>query len=113
VNDQPQQPKHPASRGSRTRGGDYGRDDDHGRDDDYGQDRDGRPKADPVLTRRFEALEKALHGTRTGGRRRALNWSGVDETAATFESIAGQLEFPPDRPTSDLPEESDATQSGG
>jgi hypothetical protein len=112
VNDETQQPKQPASPRSRTRGGDYGRDDDYRRSDYDGRDRDGRPKADPILTRRFEALEKALHGQRTGRRPRALNWSGVDETAVTFQSIESQLEVPPDRPTSDLPEESDAALSG-
>jgi hypothetical protein len=113
VNEQPQQPEKAAPKGSRTRGGDDERDNDYRGNDDYGRDRDARLKADPVLTRRFEALEKALHGTRTRHRRPALNWSGVDETAVTFESIEGQLELPPDRPTSDLPEESNASQAGG
>ena len=113
MNDQPQQPKQPASRGSRTRGGDDGRDDDYRPDGDYGPDRDGRPKADPVLTRRFERLEEALHGRRTRRGPRPLIWSGVIEPAVTFESIEGQLKLPPDRPMSDLPEESDGSQSGG
>jgi hypothetical protein len=110
VNDQPQQPKQPASRGSRARTGDYGTDDHRPND---GRDRDGRPKADPILSQRFEALEKALHGSPTSRGRRAFNWSGVDETAVTFTSIAAQLELPPDRPTSDLPDASAASQSGG
>jgi hypothetical protein len=112
VNDQPQQPKQPASRGSRARAGDYGTGDDRP-DHDHYRDRDGRPKADPILTKRFEALEKALHGSPTSRGRRALNWSGVDETAVTFTSIAAQLEVPPDRPTSDLPDDSAASPSGG
>lgn len=107
MNDQPQQPRQKASRGSRTQG----RND--GRDDDSGRDRDSRPKADPFLTSRFEELEKALHGTRTGPRRRALNWSWVNDTTKTFESIKTDLKVPKVRPSSDRPEESEASQSGG
>jgi hypothetical protein len=109
VTDHPQQPKQPGSRGRRARGGDVG-DDVYNPDDDNGRDRNGRPKADPVLTRRFEQLEEALHGRRNRRAPRALLWSGVIEPAVTFQSIEGQLELPPDRPTSDLP---DGSQSGG
>lgn len=109
MTDQPHQPKQPGSRGRQARGGAVGNDV-FSPGGDTGRDRDGRPTADPVLTRRFERLEEALHGRRNRRAPRALLWSGVIEPAVTFQSIEGQLELPPDRPTSDLP---DGSQSGG
>ena len=113
MTDQPQQPEQPASRRSRTRGRDGVSDDAYVPDRGHGRDFDNLPKADPELTERFERLELALHGRRTPRDARRLVWSGVIEPAVTFESIVGQLELPPDRPTSDLPPESDGSPSGG
>jgi hypothetical protein len=111
VSEETQQPEQTGSPGEPTPGGEHGPVDGH-RDHVVGRNGDGRPKADPILTRRFEALEQALHCRRADRRRRALNWSGVDETAVTFRSIEGQLEFPPDRPTSDLPDGPAVARSG-
>lgn len=82
----------------------------------YGQGgSDGRPKSDPRLTRRFEALDTALHGPIRPTRRRALNWSGVNETTVAFESIEAALQasVPVDRPTSDEPKKSGTKQKVG
>jgi hypothetical protein len=82
----------------------------------YGQGgSDGRPKSDPVLTQRFEALDDALHGPIQATRRRALNWSGVNEATVAFESIEAALNasVPVDRPTSDLPQTSGTKRTGG
>ena len=78
-------------------------------------DSNGRPRPDPVLTRRFRALEEALHGSTSRSRAQALNWSGVDETSVAFDSIAKDLEasIPGDRPTSDLPPTSSGKKQGG
>jgi len=80
-----------------------------------GRDGDGRPKADPILTRRFEALEQALHGARAARTPGPLNWSGVNETTVVFASIEQALNgsVPVDRPTSDLPQKYDQSQAGG
>jgi hypothetical protein len=79
-----------------------------------GRDGDGRPKADPILTKRFEALEKTLHGSRRPGSRPPLNWSGADERAVVFGSIEKALHdaIPPNR-ISDRPEESDTSEERG
>ena len=111
MSEETQQPEQTGSPGEPTPAGEHGPVDGH-RDHVVGRNGDGRPKADPILTRRFEALEQALHGRRADRRRRALNWSGVDETAVMFRSIEGQLEFPPDRPTSDLPDGPAVARSG-
>lgn len=95
--------KPPAAQASQAQGGGSGR------------DGDGRPKADPILTRRFEVLEQALHGARAARARGPLNWSGVNETAVVFASIEQALNgsVPVDRPTSDLPQEYDQSKAGG
>jgi hypothetical protein len=76
---------------------------------------DGRPKADPILTQRFVALDEVLHGTTIDARSPALNWSGVNETTAAFESIEDALDeaVPVDRPTSDLPQTHGSKPTGG
>jgi hypothetical protein len=102
VNDKtPKKP--PAAQASQPQGGGAGR------------DGDPRPKADPTLTRRFEALEQALHGARATRTPGPLNWSGVNETAVVFASIEEALtaSVPVDRPTSDLPQGYDQSQAGG
>ncbi|MEU0646042.1 hypothetical protein [Streptomyces umbrinus] len=72
---------------------------------------DHRLTANEKLTKRIKALDEALHGSRRGRPRQALNWNEVDETAVTFESIEDLLELPPERLLED--EKSDASQSGG
>jgi hypothetical protein len=75
---------------------------------------DGRPQQDPILTQRFLALDDALNGPAGVIRSQKLNWSGVNEVTAAFDSIADALEaaFPVDRPTSDLPPKSGGKQTG-
>jgi len=103
VNDKTQPKKQAAAQASQAQGAGSGR------------DGDGRPKADPILTRRFEALEQALHGARAARARGPLNWSGVNESAVVFASIEQALNdsIPVDRPTSDLPQQYDQSQAGG
>jgi hypothetical protein len=103
VNDKTQSKKQSAAQASQAQGGGSGR------------DGDGRPKADPILTRRFEALEQALHGARAVRTRGPLNWSGVNETTVVFTSIEQALNgsVPVDRPTSDLPPDYDQSKAGG
>jgi hypothetical protein len=76
---------------------------------------DGRPRPDPILTQRFEALDGALHGPLQVTRRQALNWSGIDETIVAFSSIEEALAgfVPVDRPTSDLPQTYDDDRARG
>ncbi|SDU74776.1 hypothetical protein [Jiangella alkaliphila] len=76
---------------------------------------DGGLQADPVLTQRITNLEIALHGTTVSGRRRRLNWSGINETGVVFTSIEDALtkSAPPDRPDTDLPDGHDPSYSGG
>jgi hypothetical protein len=76
---------------------------------------DGRPRPDPILSQRFELLDIALHGPFQISGRRALNWSGVNETTVAFDSLEQALAgaVPVDRPTSDLPEKSGNERSGG
>ena len=103
MNDKTQPKKQSAVQASQAQGGGSGR------------DGDGRPKADPILTLRFEALEQALHGERAARARGPLNWSGVNETTVVFASIEQALDdsVPVDRPTSDLPRNYDQSQAGG
>jgi hypothetical protein len=69
------------------------------------KDGGGRLKADPILTKRFELLEEALHGKRPTHPPGPLNWNGTDESVAFYEEIAKTLDklVPVDRPTEDLP----------
>jgi hypothetical protein len=87
--------------------GGYGSSDGHGRND-------GRPRSDPILTKRFQALDVALHGAVSVTRRQALNWSGVNDTTVAFASIEDALgaSVPVDRPTSDLPQKSGNQRAG-
>jgi hypothetical protein len=80
----------------------------------YGE-RDGRPKSDPILTQRFENLDKALHGTTQTTRAQKLNWSGDDEPTVAFDSLEQALEeaVPVDRPTSDLSQTYGSKRAGG
>ena len=78
------------------------------------RDRNGTGlQANQTLTLRFERLEKALHGDQVRPDRRALNWSGLDDTSVAFDSIVEILNaaIPPERPTTDLPDHA-ATQQG-
>jgi hypothetical protein len=106
--------------GGRGQGGGSGEYGQGGGSGGYGQDggsggSDGRPKSDPILTQRFEALDDALHGPIQATRRRALNWSGVNEATVAFKSIEAALDasVPVDRPTSDLPQTSGTKRTGG
>lgn len=80
----------------------------------YGE-RDGRPRSDPILTQRFEKLDKALHGTIQTTRAQKLNWGGDDESTVAFDSLAKALEeaVPVDRPTSDLSQTYGSKRAGG
>ena len=73
------------------------------------------PEADATLELRHKRLEAALHGPLGQVGRRKLNWNGSNQVTVTFDSIEKLLEkaFPPDRPESDIPEQSVGTKQAG
>jgi hypothetical protein len=73
------------------------------------------PEANPTLELRHKRLEAALHGPLGQIGRRKLNWNGNNQVTVTFDSIEKLLEkaFPPDRPESDIPEQSVETKQAG
>jgi hypothetical protein len=101
----------PVQGASRTDGGNADR---GGNGGGRARDRNGTGlQANQTLTLRFERLEKALHGDQVRPDRRALNWSGLDDTSVAFDSIVEILNaaIPPERPTTALPDHA-ATQQG-
>jgi hypothetical protein len=70
-----------------------------------GRKKDNLPKADPILTKRYLDLDRALHGPPGRNRRQTFNWSGLNSSTVVFESIRQELDdaVPKERPTSDLP----------
>lgn len=82
--------------------------------DRYDRDDGRRLKADPVLTKYFDDLEKALHGARPGRTREPLTWNGVGENTVTLDSIKTELDksIPPARPLPDQQGKAGTAQTG-
>jgi hypothetical protein len=62
--------------------------------------RRGGPRADPVLTKRHDDLQAALHGAARASVARPRNWSGRNDAGATLRSIRNAVgQAAPARPT--------------